>query len=267
MTLTQNGAPIHSRSSHTDSQTNGTDIAPLLARIAALEQSNETLRLEKQKSDSAYNTLLQKVNDIRKSLTTRFQQNEEQLSANAETIDRLRSENQTLTQTVSTLRAEITSLSTENTALSSQISAFRRETSAYASKETEWGRERGKLEKLKRALETEVDNLRLALTNWERTATEEHSIVESSRDRIMLLEEEIASYRDHQESARSEMERYREEADRLRHSLRDVQEERKRELREVVEGMEGQIERLNARVEQTEKRAVDAEVLFVLFQS
>jgi chromosome segregation ATPase len=106
-----------------------------------------------------------------------------------------------------------------------------------------------------------LDNARLALANWERTANEEHSIAESSRDRIVLLEEEIASYRDHQDNVRGEAERYREEANKLRHALRDVQDERKRELREVVEGMEGQIERLNARVEEAEKRAAEAEVI------
>ena len=120
------------------------------------------------------------------------------------------------------------------------------------------------MEKAKRQLETEVDNLRLALTNWERTASEEHSQAESSRNRILLLEEEIASYRDHQDTARSEAERYREQVDQLRHALRDVQEERKRELRDVVEGMEGQIDRLNAQVEQAEKRATEAEVYSIL---
>ncbi len=33
-------------------------------------------------------------------------------------------------------------------------------------------------------------------------------------------------------------------------------------MREVVEGMEGQIERLNLKVEQAEKRAATAEVLY-----
>jgi chromosome segregation ATPase len=98
------------------------------------------------------------------------------------------------------------------------------------------------------------------LTNWERTANEEHAQAESSRNRILLLEEEIASYRDHQDTARSEAERYREQADQLRHTLRDVQEEQKRELRDAVEGMEEQIERLNGQVEQAEKRAIEAEV-------
>ena len=116
------------------------------------------------------------------------------------------------------------------------------------------------MEKSKRQLENEVDNLRLALMNWERTANEEHSLAESSRNRILLLEEEIASYRDHQDAARSETERFREQADQLRHALKEVQEEQKRELREIVEGMEGQIERLNGQVEQAEKRAVEAEV-------
>ena len=116
------------------------------------------------------------------------------------------------------------------------------------------------MEKLKRQLETEVDNLRLALNNWERTANEEHTQAESARNRILLLEEEIASYRDHQDTARSEMERYREQVDQLRHTLRDVQEQQKRELRDAVEGMEEQIERLNGQVEQAEKRAIEAEV-------
>jgi len=102
--------------------------------------------------------------------------------------------------------------------------------------------------------------LRLAVQNWERTASEEHVLAETSRDRIVLLEEEISSYRDHQDSARQEAERYRDESEKLRGALRDVQEERKRELREVVEGMEGQIERLNSKVEQAEKRAATAEV-------
>jgi hypothetical protein len=57
------------------------------------------------------------------------------------------------------------------------------------------------------------------------------------------------------------VERYRDEMVHLRNALRDVQDERKGELREVVEGMEGQIERLNFRSEEAEKRAVDAEVV------
>lgn len=238
-------------------ESRGTD---LQSRIAALEQSNATLRAEKQKSDTAYNSLLQRVNDIRRSLTARFQQNEEQLTSNAETIERLETENQALTETVTALQTEIASLSTENSTLSSQISALRRETRALENRETEWDRERSKLEKLKRQLETEVDNLQLALTNWERTANEEHTLAESSRNRILLLEEEIASYRDHQDTARSEAERYREQVDQLRHTLRDVQEEQKRELRDAVEGMEEQIERLNGQVDQAEKRAIEAEV-------
>lgn len=200
------------------------------------------------------------MNDIRKSLTTRFQQNEEQLAANQQTIDSLEHENQTLTQTISTLQTEISSLSSENSTLASQISALRKETSHHTTLHSDWDRERTTLHKQKRNLEQEIDSLRLALTNWERTASEEHTLAESSRDRIILLEEEIASYRDHQDSARGEMERYREEAVHLRNALRDVQDERKRELREVVEGMEGQIERLNLLSEEAEKRAADAEV-------
>src|SRR5437667_10148900 len=89
---------------------NGDD---LLSRIALLEQANATLHAEKEKSDSAYNSLLQRVNDIRRSLTARFQQNEQQLTNNAETIERLENENQALTGTVTTLQTEIATLSTE----------------------------------------------------------------------------------------------------------------------------------------------------------
>jgi chromosome segregation ATPase len=239
---------------------NGTDIPTLQSRISSLETANATLRSEKAKSDAAYNSLLHKINDIRKSLTTRFQQNEEQLSANAETISNLESENQALTETIGTLQSEISSLSSENTSLSTQIATLRRDINQYSTSEIEWTKDRNKLEKTKRSLETEVDNLRMALSNWERTASEEHSIAESARDRILLLEEEIASYRDHQDTARNEVDKLRDETDKLRITLRDVQEERKRELREVVEGMEGQIERLNERCEKFERRAVDAEV-------
>jgi regulator of replication initiation timing len=228
--------------------------------VTTLEQANATLRTEKQKADTAYNSLLQKVNEIRKSLTTRFQQNEEQLAANSETIESLEQENQSLTQTISTLQTEISSLSSENSTLATQISSLRKETSHHTTQQSDWDRERTGLHKQKRSLEQEIDSLRLALSNWERTASEEHSLAEASRDRILLLEEEISSYRDHQDSARGELERYRDETVHLRNALRDVQDERKRELREVVEGMEGQIERLNLRSEEAEKRAVDAEV-------
>lgn len=245
---------------HDDLQTNQTDLISLQSRIASLEEANANLRSEKQKSDSAYNSLLLRVNDIRKSLTTRFQQNEEQLSQNAETIETLESENASLRQTITTLQTEINSLSTETSLLSNQISLLRRETSKYQNREAEWDKERMKFEKLKRNLEGEIDNLKVMVGNWERTASEEHALAESSRDRVLLLEEEISSYRDHQDSARGETERYRGEVDHLRNVLRDVQEEQKRELRDVVEGMEGQIERLNLNVEQAEKRAVDAEV-------
>ena len=225
-----------------------------------MEQENATLRSEKQKSEAAYNSLLQRVNEIRKNLTSRFQQNEEQLASNQETIERLESENQSLTETVSTLQTEITSLSSENTTLSDQLSALRRNITSFQSKEADFEKERTRWEGRRRQLEMEMDSLRLAVQNWERTASEEHVIAENSRDRIVLLEEEISSYRDHQDSTRRDAERFREESEQLKGALRDVQEERKRELREVVEGMEGQIERLNSKVEQAEKRAATAEV-------
>jgi chromosome segregation ATPase len=203
------------------------------------------------------------VNEIRKTLASRFQEKEEQLSSSQETIDRLETENQALTETVSTLQTEITSLSTENTTLSEQLSSLRRNITSFQSKESEFEKERTRWETRRRHLEMEVDSLRLAVQNWERTANEEHGLAENSRDRIVLLEEEIASYKDHQYEARMEAERYRDESEKWRGALRDVQEERKRELREVVEGMEGQIERLNVKVEQAEKRAATAEVPYL----
>jgi chromosome segregation ATPase len=105
-----------------------------------------------------------------------------------------------------------------------------------------------------------MEGLKRQLVNWERTAAEEHALAEQHRDRISLLEDEIVSYRLHNESARTDAERTRSELEGVKAALRDAQVERKRELREVVDGMEGQIERLNGVVERAEGRASEAEV-------
>jgi len=140
------------------------------------------------------------------------------------------------------------------------VTTLRKQVTAFQATESEWEKDRVKLEKGKWTLQSEIDALRREVINWERTAAEEHVLAESSRDRIALLEEEISAYRDHQDSARGEAEKAREELERARRTLREVQEERKRELRVVVEGMEAQIERLNGAVERAEKRAGDTEV-------
>lgn len=200
------------------------------------------------------------MNDIGKSLTARFQQNEQQLATNAETISSLESENQALTETVQTLQNEISSLSQENSSLSDQISVLHKEITSLTAAESESTRERNKLEKLKRQLENEIQHLRVDQRNWERTANEEHEVAENARDRIVVLEEEIASYKDHRDSSQRQVETLQEENDNLRIALREGQEERKRELREVVEGMQSQIDRLTDRAERLEKKATDTEV-------
>lgn len=141
-----------------------------------------------------------------------------------------------------------------------QITTLRKDLSTLQARESDWERERTRLERGKWTVDNEMEGLKRQLVNWERTAAEEHALAEQHRDRISLLEDEIASYRSHNETARSEAERTRSALEGVKAALRDAQIERKRELKEVVDGMEGQIERLNGVVERAETRASEAEV-------
>ena len=88
---------------------------------------------------------------------------------------------------------------------------------------------------------------------------EERSVKESMQDKVSELEDQVMSLRQGYESAASERDSQNTLVDNLQNALREIQDARKRELREMVETTEDQLGQQKELVQQADRRAREAE--------
>ncbi|CRK30015.1 hypothetical protein BN1723_018405, partial [Verticillium longisporum] len=88
---------------------------------------------------------------------------------------------------------------------------------------------------------------------------EERSVKESLVDKTAELEEQVATLRENYQEAAADRDKQSQAIDSLQKALSDIQEARKRELREMVETSEEQLQALKKLVQEADARAVEAE--------
>ncbi|TQS32228.1 hypothetical protein Golomagni_07464, partial [Golovinomyces magnicellulatus] len=113
-------------------------------------------------------------------------------------------------------------------------------------------KERDDLQRAVQHLKEELETTSNAMGEWEVIAMEERSVKESLQDKFSDLEEQVQSLRQGYETAAQERDSQTTLVDNLQNALREIQDARKKELREMVESTEHQLE-------QSKKQAQDAE--------
>jgi chromosome segregation ATPase len=110
-----------------------------------------------------------------------------------------------------------------------------------------------------RHLKDEAEAAKEAMGDWEVLAMEERSMREGLTERIKDLEEQFSSQKEAYEATVSERDNQSQAVDGLQRALQEVQEARKRELREMVESYEEQLQALKKLIQESDARAVEAE--------
>lgn len=103
-------------------------------------------------------------------------------------------------------------------------------------------------------LREEFENAKQAMHDWEVLATEERSIRRDLADRVTDLEEQLNSTRTEFERLASERETQESTVDGLQKAMQEIQNARKRELRELVESSQTETAELQKQFEECKEQ-------------
>ncbi|KAL9613975.1 MAG: hypothetical protein Q9167_001524 [Letrouitia subvulpina] len=196
---------------------------------------------EKEHAESQYRNLLGKVNTIRSQLGDR-------LKADAEDLSQARSRIEDLEEQCESLRGQNEARTTELSVMAEEAEQRAKELSSLRNRMTlsqqNWSKEREDLIEREAFAREEFEAAKQAMQDWEILAMEERSIRESTSERISDLEEQVSVQREAHEKAASERDSQSLTIDGLQRALQEIQDARRRELRELVENSQSQIEGL-----------------------
>lgn len=210
----------------------------------------------KEHAESQYQNLLGRVNTIRASLGERLKADRQELEEAKEQIEELEGQNSSLQKRVETLEGDIQRLESESNESSRELSSLR---NRYNLSQQNWVHEREDLIQQNAHFKDEADAAKEAMGDWEVLAMEERSMREGLTERLADIEEQLSSQREAYEITAAERDSQSQTLDGLQRALQEVQEARKRELREMVESYEEQVQNLKKLVQDSDGRATEAE--------
>jgi len=216
-----------------------------------LDESNGA----KEQAEEQYQNLLGRVEKIKQTLSDRLKRDKAELEEAKERIDELETENEEL-------RNSATSSGDSEAKLKEELQDATRELNTLRSRQNlsaqNWQKERDEMVRQVSHLKEELGTTSNAMGEWEVIAMEERSLKESLQDKTSDLEEQIHALRRGYDEATQERDSQATLVDNLQNALREIQEARKRELREMVETTEEQLQAQKKLVQDAEARAAEA---------
>ncbi|OAQ92046.1 golgi matrix protein [Purpureocillium lilacinum] len=219
---------------------------------ADLEESNGA----KEHAEEQYQNLLGRVEKIKESLSDRLKRDKAELEEARERIDELEAQNEQLQAAAQATGDELDKIKDELQDATRELTTLRSRNNLSAHN---WHKEKEELTRTVQHLKDEVAQTSNAMGEWEVLAMEERSIKESLADKVSELEEQVATLRQGYEGAAAERQSQATLVDNLQNALREIQEARKRELREMVETTESQLQAQKRLVQDAESRRAEAE--------
>ena len=223
----------------------------LLTIKAELEESESA----KEQAETQYQHLLGRVNTIKSSLGERFKADKEELAEAKEQIEELESQNEALQKRVQGLEGDVRRLEEESNDASKELSSLR---NRHNLSQQNWVHEREDLVQQTKHLRDEAEAAKEAMGDWEVLAMEERSMREGLTERVAEIEDQCSGQKEALEAAVAERDSQSQTVEGLQRALQEVQEARKRELREMVESYEEQLQALKKLVQESDTRASEA---------
>lgn len=227
------------------------EISTVRAELEETESSRENW-------ESQYHTLLTRVNTIKTTLGERLKADKEELAEANEKIEELESQAESFQNTIQGLEDEVCKLRNEINESSKELSSMRNRNNLS---QQNWVHEREDLIQQVKHLKEEADAAKEAMGDWEVLAMEERSIRENLESRVSDMEEQFSTQKEAYETAVAERDNQSQTVDGLQRALQEIQETRRRELREMVESHDEQLQALKKVVQDSDSRCVEAETL------
>ncbi|KAL7623861.1 hypothetical protein AAE478_005417 [Parahypoxylon ruwenzoriense] len=226
-------------------------------------QETSQLRSELEETEAAkdqveeeYQTLMGRVEKIKDSVGNRLARGKEELEEANQRIEELEGQNEELQKGAQEHQDEIERLKTELQDATRELSSLRSRNNLSQHNSL---KEKEDLAKQIQHLREEAEAAKDAMGDWEVLAMEERSIRESLAEKAAALEEQLSALRESYELATSERDGQSQAIDNLQRALQEIQEARKKELREMVETSEEQLQALKKLVQDADSRATEAE--------
>ncbi|KAF1814406.1 putative Golgi matrix protein [Eremomyces bilateralis CBS 781.70] len=220
--------------------------------LGGIREELEESQSAREHAESQYQKLLGKVNTIRSQLTERLKGDAEELAQAQEKIKELEERNEELESSADGFREDLQTASNDNKRQSEEIADLRNRASLS---QQNWIKERDELISREAYAREEFETARQAMLDWEILATEERSKKESLADRVGELEEQLGTQREAYDRAAADRDSQSQTVESLQRALKDIQEARKKELREMVEQSETQLGALRKQHELAEEEA------------
>lgn len=217
-----------------------------------LEESNTA----KENAEEQYQVLLGRVEKIKSSLSDRLRRDKAELEEARERVEELEAQNEELQNAAQSSGSDYNKLKEELQDATRELTTLRSRNNLSAQN---WHKEKEELTRMVQHLKEEMDTTANAMGEWEVIAMEERSVKESLADKVAELEEQVMALRQGYEGAAAERDSQTTLVDNLQNALREIQEARKRELREMVETTEEQVQGLKKLVKEADARATEAE--------
>ncbi|KAK2021551.1 hypothetical protein LX32DRAFT_687722 [Colletotrichum zoysiae] len=224
--------------------------------VAQLKSELDETSTAKEQAEESYEALLERVNHLKSTLGERLKRDRAELEEAKERIEELESQNEELQNDARASQDEAAKLREELQDTSREATSLRSRSNLS---QQNWVKEREELTRLVASLKDEVETTTNAMGEWEVIAMEERSVKESLAEKVSELEEQVAGLRDGYESAAAERDGQSHVIDNLQKALREIQDARKRELREMVETSEEQLQAMKKLVQDADSRATEAE--------
>lgn len=224
--------------------------------ISQLQSELEDSNAARETAEEQYQTLLGRVEKIKETLSDRLKRDKAELEEAKEHIEELVAQNDELRNSADSSSGEIAKLQEELQDATRELTTLRSRNNLSANN---WGKEREELIKSIQHFKEEMETTSNAMGEWEVIAMEERSIKENLGDKISELEEEIAGLREGYETANSERDSQATLIDNLQNALREIQDARKKELRDLVETSEAQLQEQKKLVREAVAKATEAQ--------
>ncbi|KAI9789683.1 MAG: hypothetical protein M1816_005858 [Peltula sp. TS41687] len=219
---------------------------------STLRSELEDVQIGKEHAETQYRNLLGKLNLIRSQLGERLKADAEELSQAKIQIEELEGNNKALQETNESLQSQLVELTREDEQRSKELSSLRNRMNLS---QQNWVKERENLVHRESVIREEFESAKQAMQDWEILAMEERSIREGLLERVSEYEEQLSAQKEAYDRAASERDSQALTVDGLQRALQDIQDARKRELRELVESNQVQADDLRKQLQESEKRA------------
>jgi chromosome segregation ATPase len=224
--------------------------------ISTIRAELEDSQAAKEQAETQYQHLLGRINTIKASLGERLKADKQELDEAKEQIGELEAQNEALQKQIQTLETGAKRMEEESSETSKELSSLR---NRHNLSQENWVHEREDMMNQIRHLKDEAEAAKDAMGDWEVLAMEEKRMREGLTERVADLEEQYSTQKESYEDAITERDTQSQAVVGLQRALQEVQDARKRELREMVESYEEQLQSLKKLVHESDTRANEAD--------